>query len=312
MITTYGKVLAFGTTDRRIHGVLDGPVVVQEKIDGSQFSFGIPEYETEVICRSKGQLIETADGTNGGGLFQGAVTHALSLGRRDMISPGWVYRGEAMSKEKHNTIRYGRVPAGNIVLFDVQRPDGGYLSMTELFLEAERIGVEVTQVFYDDEIITMDELKSLLGSESMLGEHSIEGVVVKNYANLVDHGDGVLRPQRAKLVDAAFREDHKKDWKNRNPGRGDVINLICEELGTSQRYGKCVQQLAEAGRLQGDPRDIGPLMKAFSEDLADEEAAYIKDRLFEVFIKDIVRGASKRLPYWYKEKLLSDFEEEVA
>lgn len=309
-LQTYGKIMNLGSSDRRIAGILDGPVVVQEKIDGSQFSFEVDSMTGDLLIRSKGQMIECFDAADQ--LFASSIHTVVECFDKGMLEPGYIYRGEAQYKEKHVTITYGRVARGNIILFDVVKPDGTYMTMKELEAEASRLGVEFSQVFFDEEIVTVDQLKSLIGTESMLGGHTIEGVVIKNYHDWFTHGDGSTAPKRAKLVDELFKEKHKKDWKAENPNRSDVVALLVAELSSKVRYAKCVQRLKENGELEGDPRDIGKLMKAFHDDLVDEEAAYIKDKLFEAFIKNIVRGASKELPYWYKEQLLETLDEPEA
>jgi hypothetical protein len=306
MLQTYGKILALGSSDRRIHGLLDDPVVVEEKIDGSQFSFEVDTLTGDLVVRSKGQIIECLDAPDQ--LFAPSIGTVVKLFESGMLEPGLIYRGEAQSKLKHVTITYGRVAKGNIVLFDVVKRDGTYMTVAERQYEADRLGIEATQVFFNEEIVTVDQIKSLIGTESMLGGHTIEGVVIKNYHNWFVHGDGSMAPKRAKYVDDLFKEKHKKDWRSENPNRGDIIADLVAELSSEVRFGKLVQRLREDGELEGDPRDIGKLMKAFHDDIVDEEAAYIKDRLFDAFIKNIVRGAGKELPYWYKRKLLEEFE----
>ena len=70
-IPGYGKVQAL-RKGRFLDGLLDGGVSVQEKIDGSQFSFGVTD--GELLCRSRGRqiVIEEVDS-----LFAKAVDTAL-------------------------------------------------------------------------------------------------------------------------------------------------------------------------------------------------------------------------------------------
>lgn len=50
-INSYPTVYALG--HKAIEGIFDSPVIVEEKIDGSQFSFGL--IDGELRCRSKGK-----------------------------------------------------------------------------------------------------------------------------------------------------------------------------------------------------------------------------------------------------------------
>lgn len=47
-LNSYPKVYALGHP--ALAGLFDGPVIVQEKVDGSQFSFGL--LGQELVCRS--------------------------------------------------------------------------------------------------------------------------------------------------------------------------------------------------------------------------------------------------------------------
>ena len=53
LIHSYPTVFAIG--HKMIADLFNGSVVVEEKVDGSQFSFGV--IDGELVCRSKGQQI---------------------------------------------------------------------------------------------------------------------------------------------------------------------------------------------------------------------------------------------------------------
>ena len=116
---SYPSIINFG--HRLALGLLDDPVYVQEKVDGSQFSFGI-DADGTVLTRSKGAEIfpETADK-----LFKGAVEYVHSI--KGLLTPGYTYRGEVLCRPKHNTLAYDRVPRHNVVIFDVNTGEEIYL-----------------------------------------------------------------------------------------------------------------------------------------------------------------------------------------
>jgi hypothetical protein len=68
-ISSYSKVYNLG--HRTIEQLFDGIVVAQEKVDGSQFSFGL--IDGELYCRSKGkrQMPEQPDKMFAGGVVKG-------------------------------------------------------------------------------------------------------------------------------------------------------------------------------------------------------------------------------------------------
>jgi hypothetical protein len=118
MIHSYPSVYAIG--HKAIEGLFNGPVLVEEKIDGSQFSFGIVDGELQ--CRSKGKLL-VLDAPEA--LFERAVAQVVA--RQHLLRPDWIYRGEYLSKPKHNTLAYGRVPRDNIIIFDISSANEEYL-----------------------------------------------------------------------------------------------------------------------------------------------------------------------------------------
>ena len=66
---------------------------------------------------------------------------------------------------------------------------------------------------------------------------------------------------------------------------------------------KAIQYLAEQGELQNDVKDIGPLMKRINQDILEEETEVIKDALYKIFHKDVLRTATSGFPQWYKDRL---------
>lgn len=278
-----------------IRDLFDGPVVVQEKIDGSQFSFGV--VDGELFCRSKGAAV-SLDTTDL--LFQGAVETAKRLHAEGLLVEGWTYRGEAICRPKHNTLTYERAPAGNVILFDIDRGLEDRISdPDDVALLASRLGLEVVPVLYRGEVKSAAELEALLDRVSILGGAKIEGVAIKNYARFGEDGKMLM----GKVVSEAFREVHKKDWRERHPTRSDIVDEIIEQYRTEARWRKGVQHLREAGQLEGSPRDIGKLVKAIPADVLEECEDEIKEALFRHFWPKIQRGITHRMPDWYKAQL---------
>lgn len=291
-LRSYPKVWSLGHPN--IAALFDGPVVVQEKIDGSQFSFGV--VNGEIHFRSKGATIypETTDK-----LFRGAVDTALRLFHAGLLEEGWTYRAEAMMGPKHNALQYERAPVGNLILFDVdvglEERIGEPARLADV---AARLGLEHVPVFYVGEVRSVEELKDLLTRPSCLGG-MMEGVVVKNYARWADDGKMLM----GKVVAEAFREVNKTNWKKDNPSRQDVIEALIATYRTEARWQKSVQHLRESGALEESPRDIGKLIREVGQDTHAECAEEIKEALFRAFWKDIQRGITRGLPEWYKGQL---------
>jgi hypothetical protein len=279
--------------------IFRGGVVVEEKVDGSQFSFGI--IDGELQCRSKGKDQDVDGGADK--MFQGAVEYV----KTQALVPGWTYRGELFTKPKHNTLCYSRVPNNGVVLFDIDTKLETYLSQEELEQEAAAIGLEAIPTLKTGEVKDYQELHSFLERESFLGGTTIEGVVIKAYGRYGEDGKTLM----GKYVSEAFKEKHQKSWKLSNPTNKDVIALLGEELRTEARWEKAIQHLRERGELLNEPKDIGPLLKEINIDVREEEGDYIKQKLFDYAWKHLSRTFTAGFPQWYKDKLAqSAFEED--
>jgi hypothetical protein len=290
MINSYPTVFAIG--HRAIQDLFNGSVVVEEKVDGSQFSFGV--IDGELQCRSKGKnLILDAPEK----MFIKAIASVLE--RQNKLVPDWIYRGEYLQSPKHNTLAYGRVPVGHIIGFDIVTGPEVYLSPEEKRAEFEKIGLETVPLLHDGAVSNISEFNEFLQRESILGGCKIEGVVVKNYSLFTQEKKVAL----GKYVSEAFKEVHNADWKTRNPTGKDITQELIERYRTDARWNKAVQHLRESGDLDGSPKDIGPLMKEIAVDVRRECEDEIKQILFNHFWKNIQRGVIAGLPEWYKQEL---------
>lgn len=295
IINSYPKVYNLGHA--AIAEILLDEVLVEEKIDGSQLSFG--KFNSPdgfyLAARSRGAVINTIAPDN---MFKKGIETALDL--FDSLNEGWVYRGEYLAKPKHNTLCYNRVPAKNFILFDVNTGLEQYLSYDEKQAEARRLGLEVVPIIYQGRVESIDHFRSFLDSISILGGQKIEGVVVKNYSRFSRDSKAMM----GKFVSESFKEVHQGDWKDRNPSSKDFIALIANKYTSSARWEKSVQHLRESGQLEDSPRDIGHLIHAVPKDILEECQEEIKDELFKFAWKQVSRCVTRGLPEWYKEKLL--------
>src|SRR6185436_8702149 len=286
-LSSYPSIYALG--HRNIADLFDGPVTVEEKIDGSQFSMA--RVNGELVCRSKGQQIIVGAPEK---MFAAAVETAQKLDLRE----GWVYRCEYLKSPKHNTLAYSRIPTDHLILFDVMTSYETYLSVVEKHTEAARLGLECVKCFQYGETC-VDNLREFMGRESILGGCKIEGVVVKNYARFGIDKKILI----GKFVSAEFKEKHQHAWKKSNPGPADVVEHIISELKTDARWRKAVQHLRDAGKLTGTPTDIGPLLIELGTDTEREESNAIKEALFKHFWPQIRRGIASGFPEFYKKEI---------
>ncbi len=273
-------------------------IYVTEKIDGSQFSFGVTE-DGDLHCRSRRQQIDLTNP----GMFKAGVDTAQDLAYQGMLNEGWTYRCEYLSKPKHNTMAYERIPRGHLILFDVDKGDQDYMTPDEVSDIAESLDLEAVRVLaaFDTKPL-LEQVKKLLDIQSVLGGGTIEGVVLKNYDKFGEDKKVLM----AKLVSEDFKERHGSDWKKRNPSRKDFIADLTEGLATDARWMKAVQHLREAGEIEGIPQDIPDLLSEVVEDVENELTVEIQSALWHHFWPQIRRGLTRGLPEWYKALLAEE------
>lgn len=285
----------FNLGHKAIEELFNESVLVEEKVDGSQFSFGM--FDGALKCRSKGKELVVDEPEK---MFQLAVDTAKRLHAAGMLKDGWTYRGEYLQKPKHNTLIYGRAPNHNIILFDINTGHEAYLSYEDKAAEAFRIGLEIVPKVYEGMVENAEQVKSLLTRESILGNTTIEGVVIKNYRRFGEDKKALM----GKLVREEFKELHRVNWKIDNPGQGDLVARLIEEIKTDARWQKAVQHLRERGELTNTPQDIGALMREVKADVEKECKSHIMEVMWKWTWEQVARGVVGGFPEWYKLKLV--------
>ena len=298
MIESYGKIWAIGHA--RCSGIFDDPVLIEEKVDGSQLSFGV--FGGELKMRSKGAelVIDAPDK-----MFSVAVERVQSVAH--LLRDGWTYRGEYLQKPKHNTLAYDRTPKNNIVIFDIDRGGFDYANGVDRAEEAERIGFDSIPLFDVCRIQSKDDVSALLEKTSFLGGQTIEGVVFKSRTRFGPDS----RPLMAKFVSERFKEMNGANWKDQKTSSKSIIQLMIERYKTQPRWEKAIIHLRERGAIENSPRDIGNLIREIQSDFREECLEDLKEQLLKWALSDVTRGIVAGLPEWYKDRLLeSAFEGE--
>lgn len=280
-----------------IKDLLLDPVIVEEKLDGSQFSFGIFGEEKELRCRSKGAQINMFAPEK---MFLPAIETAKELA--PLLREGWTYRCEYFQKPKHNVLIYSRIPAKHLMLIDINHGHEQYLSYQEKQKEGERLGLETTPLLFEGIITDPFMVRGFLDQVSVLGGAKIEGVVIKNYKRFTMDG----KVQMGKFVSEEFKEVHSNDWKETNPDRRDILEVLTSKYRTPARWAKAVQHLKEAGKIQNEMSDMQFLFPEVLEDIRKECKEEIQELLFNWAWKSIGRRLTGGLPEWYREQLLKN------
>lgn len=306
MIPGFPKIFALG--DRNTANLFEDEIEITEKIDGSQFSFG-KRTNGIVEARSKNCAVHPHDGNK---MFNKATAFVEDCERRGALDDfqGYVFHGEYLQSARHNTLEYDRVPLGNFMLYGVRGQDGELIADYDRLIGfAERLECEVVPLLYRgriedapgyDPAAPFGWFEKLIDRGSVLGKAKIEGVVIKNYVKRPVYGGQELPLLCGKFVSEQFKEKHKVAWPANNPGTLEKLGAM---LNAQARWHKAVQHLREKGELTDTPKDIGPLLREINLDIVEEEQEFIKDKLFELFRKDVLRLATKGFPEWYKSEL---------
>lgn len=287
--------------------IFDGHVVIEEKIDGSQFRIEIKKDGT-ITCGSHHQ-----DGIVVDSMFKLGIEKAQHIFADYQPSEDITVFCEYLSKPKQNSIPYEKVPLNNLILFDVKR-DTLYLNRAQKELFAKEHGLEIVPMLWEgegSEISTDGKMnepfkQELLNKSSCLGHQKgfdkIEGFVIKNYAKFYDinrypHYEGHWKC--VKIVNDSFKEKNNEE----NPNRTNKYQELKDNYRTEARCLKTIQHLKEKGELTGTLADLGKLVPEMIRDIEEEEKEGIKDALWRMFGKEITGYASKEMIQTYKDYL---------
>ena len=297
-ITAFPKIHTIGSV--YIPTIFHSEVEITEKIDGSQFCFGV-DAQGEIVMRSRGQQIFKESHPKD---FDKAVELVESV--KPLLRPRRIiyFYGEYLRKEKHNVLSYDRVPKGNLIIFGVKQ-DGAFIyHHAVLSALAADLGLEVVPLLYHGKVPSPEFLGQFLNYQSVLGKEKVEGIVIKNYQEFSMFG-GCPIPAFGKYVRADFKERHSQTWSE-NKSWTEEIKARLDSFCTEARWQKSVQHLKDQGLIIGEPKDIGPLIKEITQDVLIEEVQNIKEELFKIVKPELLRRVVKGFPEWYKASLLKE------
>jgi len=312
IFSSFPKIFTIGQP--YINLIFDDEVEVTEKLDGSQFSFGV--VNGELLMRSKGCQLYSEVAEK---MFKKGIDYVHGLYESCRLKEGHIFYGEYFNFHRHNLICYDRIPKNGICIFGISAPRIGnpscdvsilttkdfISSHEELTKEAALLDLETVPLLYKGKIDSPDFLLKMVEKESFLGKSQMEGVVVKNYHRQFLLGGQPIPIMMGKYVREDFKEISKNSWskENTNQGRWEMYK---SQFSTTARWLKSIQHLKEKGELENSPRDIGKLMKEINVDIETEEKEGIKEHLWKEFGREVLRVAAKGFPEFYKKYLLEN------
>jgi hypothetical protein len=298
----YTKVYTLG--DPKVRDLFAiGEVVLEEKVDGSQFRFGV-NANGELWAGS--HRVDFTLAKQPDKMFQKAVDYVESI--KDRLQPGWAYFGEFLATPRHNTIAYERTPKNGIMLFDVYtNPEltdnvtNAWLSPTGVQQVAEELDVDGPRIFAELSSApeSFQALVPYLERKSYLGSAVIEGIVLKNYSMATTDPYHGHCPMMAKYVRQSFAEENRENWRQQR----DIGAQLIARFKTVARWEKAVLHLRDDGKLEGSMRDMKNLVQEIQRDIDEEAKDAIVEMLWNHFEGPVKRGVLGGFAEWYKDRL---------
>ncbi len=297
----YQKIIA--SYKPEVQDIWKGNIIVEEKIDGSQFRIEIDD-QGNIQCGSRTQELGLLDS-----MFKKGVDEMVEVFNNYRAPKGtitYIY-GEYLSKPKQNTIAYARVPKHNVIIFDVKE-NNKFLLYQQKKTFADRFDLECVPILWsgDGREFTSEVQDEILKKESILGHQSgfkhIEGIVVKaydryyNFNEYPQYKDNDFPWLSCKIVNDEFKEKNKEE----NPNRGQKLQTLKDAYRTEARVIKAIQHCKEQGLIKGEMSDLQYIIPEMSKDIVEENKEDIKNALWRMFGKEIVGYAVKIAPQVYK------------
>lgn len=311
MIPAFPKVLRLG--DRNIPDILKpGMIEVTEKVDGSSFAFGLDDLG-QLVMRSRGQLISLVEGPQK--LFRPVFNYVMKnwhdWADRFLLLPGMFVYGETLSKPKHNTLEYERVPLNNLAVFGLYTHGTGFLSSHQMLSNvAAYLGFDVVPLLLvtHGAALATDDFTRLLATDSFLGKEKIEGVVIRNLSQKITYfGSPEPFPPLAKYVRPDFKEMNDKSQREGEYGHAhSKIEEYLEQYHSPARWTKAVQRLTEQGAIEGRMQDMPKLLAEIKRDLFEEEKDNIMSDVWRLIKSNLEKQATRGVGSWYSERLAQE------
>lgn len=278
----------------------DTDIIVQEKLDGSNFGFYYKD--GDIVFQSRSRCL----GPEPEKMFKPAIDSVMlgldmAFDRLECYKD-YIFYGEALGNGK---IKYD-TPT-NFVLYDVyNREHESWLTDEEVTNLALRLSFATVPVLYAGKWQGIDHIKSLLG-QSAYGNVPAEGVVVKAFylqGQYTDKETGEIGTYTipyymGKIVTAEYQELNAT--KTALDKVNDPLTEIAKQFVTPARIDKAVARLIEQGKTEYKPHDI---VAEINKDIKKEESDTIKEQLFKAFWSPIGKQVARQVLDLYQPEVV--------
>ena len=232
--------------DKYADGFQNGDyIVVQEKLDGANFSIRYDAEEDAIASFSRKNFLNYQNNLRGAWEWSQKLDKELV---KEVLGTNLILFAEWLVK---HTIIYPNDRYQNAYFYDVfDTETEQYLEQNKVKEIVNRLGLIYVPVFYEGEFISWEHIKQFVGRTDLGGENG-EGVVVKNMTRLNDPNTRL--PFYTKIVSDKFAE--KKSIKQVDPNKLEKrakLQVIVDSVVTEARVVKLVHKMVDEGIIPED------------------------------------------------------------
>lgn len=241
------------------------PIIIQEKIDGSNASFYY-DVETNSLKACSRRLELSEENTLNG--FYNWVQSLPVDKVKEVIGDRYIIFGEWMTK---HSIKYPDDVMKNFYMFDVwDKKTEQYLPFEDtrsIFNRLSECGIErFVPIFYTGAFVSWEHTLSFVGKTEMGAEPCGEGIVIKRQSKLDSKSS--RDPFYVKIVSEKFSEVHKSKPKTIDPEKMAQLEAEKTEVATVVTKRRCIKMLQKFEEDNIIPSDWGgESMKIISKNL---------------------------------------------
>lgn len=281
-VPKYPKIRRVG--HEKTKGILDDPtdfVVIQEKVDGSNFRFWLEDGE----IRFGSRRVDYVDEKNYEEWAK-AIEYIKSKVNPEDLREDFIYVGEFI---RPHTVQYDFDSAPPFVGFDIlNRWTGDVVHYLISYAEFDSLGLPFVNTYFVGEagLITDVLIEELKKKKSAYGAEVQEGVVLKNYSRNIF----------AKSVNPEFLEDFKKKFRDKVKPKMTAEAKVVERFITPARVNKIITRIYEdKGSVSAE--NIPQILRDTVNDMLEEEILTIANemRIQELNFKKLRKKASKKI-----------------
>ena len=288
----YPKIRSFGQDGTE--DILDGDIVIQPKVDGSNVAIYVYGNEETKVARRNGFIDFGARQFQPFVDWVASIEETLSKYREELSdNEGFIFYGEF--SDNQNKLKYDS--KSPFILFDVlyddgtfveaedwQGPKGEFLSYSLVKKWADRLNCDLVPVIYEGDggEWSLEKLEEIVDRESYLGGCKEEGIVVKRYGALTRYH----RVYFTKLVAEDFKE--KMNVSTKPKLTSSMGDWIADTYFTEARLRKGIQKLKEDGQWDDSfaKKNIGKLIGTVTKDIHEEAYQDIADKAAKIAWRD--------------------------